>query len=39
MSAPLLELEGTKEEIIAQLPDFNGQRMHVTERFSLLISS
>ena len=29
MSVPLLELEGTTEEIIAQLPDFGGQRVHV----------
>lgn len=29
MATPLLELEGTWEEIAAQLPDFNGQRLHV----------
>lgn len=30
MSLPLLELEGTAEEIRAQLPDFGGKRLHVT---------
>jgi hypothetical protein len=29
MTAPLLELEGTWEEIEAQLPDFAGRRLHV----------
>lgn len=30
MSTPLLELEGTLEEIKAQLPDFGEQRFHIT---------
>jgi hypothetical protein len=30
MQTPLLELEGTAEEIRAQLPDFEGRRIHVT---------
>ncbi len=30
MFTPVLELEGTREEIIAQLPDFEGQTLHVT---------
>jgi hypothetical protein len=29
MTTPLLELEGTWEEIEAQLPDFAGQRLHI----------
>lgn len=29
MSAPLVELEGTWEEIAAHMPDFSGQRVRV----------
>ena len=29
MSTPLLELEGTWEEIAAQIPDFSGQKLRV----------
>ncbi len=29
MSIPLLELEGTTEEIKAKLPDFGEQRLHI----------
>ena len=29
MAIPLLELEGTREEIVAQLPDFSGQKLRV----------
>ena len=29
MSTPLLELEGTWEEIVAQIPDFSGQKLRV----------
>jgi hypothetical protein len=29
MTTPLLELEGTWEEIIAQIPDFSGQKLRV----------
>jgi len=29
MSTPLLELEGTWEEIAAQVPDFSGQKLRV----------
>jgi hypothetical protein len=29
MTAPLLELEGTWEEIVAQIPDFSGQKLRV----------
>jgi hypothetical protein len=29
MTAPLLDLEGTWEEIIAQIPDFSGQKLRV----------
>ncbi len=29
MTAPLLELEGTWEEIAAQIPEFSGQRLRV----------
>lgn len=29
MTLPLLELEGTWEEIIAQIPDFSGQKLRV----------
>jgi hypothetical protein len=32
MSTPLLELEGTAEEIQQRLADFAGQRLHVTVR-------
>ena len=32
MSTPLLELEGTSEEIQKRLADFAGQRLHVTVR-------
>ncbi len=32
MSLAVLELEGTAAEIRAQLPDFAGQRLHVTVR-------
>ena len=30
MFTPLLELEGTSEDIKANLPDFGGRRIHVT---------
>jgi len=30
MYIPILELEGTREEIIAQLPDYGGEKIHVT---------
>ena len=30
MSTPMLELEGTVEEIQKRLSDFEGQRLHVT---------
>jgi hypothetical protein len=29
MTTPLLELEGTWEEIVAQIPDFSGQKLRV----------
>ena len=29
MTTPLLELEGTWEEIMAQIPDFSGQKLRV----------
>jgi len=29
MTLPLLELEGTWEEIVAQIPDFSGQKLRV----------
>ena len=29
MATPLLEIEGTWEEIVAQLPDFSGQKLRV----------
>jgi hypothetical protein len=29
MTTPLLELEGTWEEIIAQIPDFSGQKLRL----------
>ena len=29
MTIPLLELEGTWEEIVAQLPDFSGQKLRI----------
>jgi len=29
MTTPLLELEGTWEEIVAQVPDFSGQKLRV----------
>ena len=29
MATPLLELEGTWEEIVAQIPDFSGQKLRV----------
>ena len=32
MTTPVLELEGTATEIRALLPDFSGQRLHVTVR-------
>jgi len=30
MYIPVLELEGTREEIIAQIPDYDGQKMQVS---------
>ena len=30
MFTPILELEGTRDEIVAQLPDYDGQTLHVT---------
>jgi hypothetical protein len=32
MSAPLIELEGTWDEISRQIPEFDGKRLHVTVR-------
>ena len=32
MFVPVLELEGTRDEIIAQLPDYDGQTLHVSVR-------
>ena len=29
MATPLLELEGTWEEIVTQIPDFSGQKLRV----------
>jgi len=29
MTTPLLDLEGTWEEIVAQIPDFSGQKLRV----------
>jgi len=29
MTTPLLEVEGTWEEIVAQIPDFSGQKLRV----------
>jgi hypothetical protein len=29
MTTPLIELEGTWEEIVAQIPDFSGQKLRV----------
>ena len=29
MTTPLLEIEGTWEEIVAQIPDFSGQKLRV----------
>jgi hypothetical protein len=30
MDKSVIELEGTWEEILARIPDFNGKRLHIT---------
>ena len=34
MTTPVLELEGTWDEINSQVPDFNGKKLRVTVRLS-----
>ncbi|HLJ56331.1 MAG TPA: hypothetical protein VKT77_14920 [Chthonomonadaceae bacterium] len=34
MGVPVIELEGTWEEISRQLPDFDGKRLHVSVRLA-----